>query len=198
MVDEKKVNQVVEPGNRVFGAPGQEHGGEPGHQPGHRPGHQPGQPGYEPGYELPLLLFSGFRSLIDRLHAALAEQGHPDIRPAHGFAMQAIGPMGATASEVGRRLGVSKQAAGKTVDRLVTLGYAERTDDPSDARRKLVRLTPHGLDALTRSAAIFDDLRADWARTLGADRVRDIEESLRTVLPAEPFRLDAAGWLGGA
>jgi hypothetical protein len=43
------------------------------------------------GYELPLLLFAGFRSVIDELHAELARQGHPDARPAHGFAMQAIG-----------------------------------------------------------------------------------------------------------
>ena len=76
----------------------------------------------EPGWVLPLLLFGGFRALIDRLHDELARQGHPDMRPAYGFAMQAIGRDGATASELGRRLGVSKQAAGKTVDRLVQLG----------------------------------------------------------------------------
>lgn len=169
MVDDKKVNPVVESGK-----------------------------GNGKGYELPLLLFAGFRTLIDRLHAELARQGHPDVRPAHGFAMQAIGSGGATASEVGRRLGVSKQAAGKTVDRLVALGYAERADDPADARRKLVRLTPHGLDALARSAAIFDELRAEWARALGEGRVGDMEAALRTVVPADAFRLDAAGWLGGA
>ena len=44
-----------------------------------------------PGFELPRLLFAGFRSLIDELHAELARQGHPDVRPAYGFAMQAIG-----------------------------------------------------------------------------------------------------------
>ncbi|MER6997589.1 MarR family winged helix-turn-helix transcriptional regulator [Streptomyces sp. NPDC000410] len=171
MVDESKVNQVVESSKGVT-ADGR-------------------------GYELPLLLFAGFRTLIDRLHAELARQGHPDARPAHGFAMQAIGVDGATASEIGRRLGVSKQAAGKTVDRLVALGYAERANDPADARRKTVRLTPHGLDALARSAAVFDELRAEWARTLGEPQLRALEEALRTVVPAEAFRLDAAGWLGG-
>ncbi|MFF8375285.1 MarR family winged helix-turn-helix transcriptional regulator [Streptomyces sp. NPDC015661] len=157
-----------------------------------------GVPGNDtPGYELPLLLFGGFRTLIDRLHARLADEGHPDMRPAHGFAMQAIGTRGATASDIGRRLGVSKQAAGKTVDRLLAAGYAERADDPADARRKLVRLTPRGYDALARSAAIFDDLRAEWAATLGADRVRDMEAALRNVVPAETaFRLDATSWLG--
>ena len=56
------------------------------------------------GYELPLLLFGGFRAIIDELHGELARRGHQDMRPAHGFAMQAIGFRGATASEVGRRL----------------------------------------------------------------------------------------------
>ncbi|MFF6789098.1 MarR family winged helix-turn-helix transcriptional regulator [Streptomyces filamentosus] len=152
-----------------------------------------------PGHELPLLLFGGFRTLIDRLHERLAAEGHPDVRPAHGFVMQAIGLRGATASEIGRRLGVSKQAAGKTVDRLLTLGYAERADDPADARRKLVRLTPRGLDALARSAAGFDALRAEWCAALGADRVRALEADLRKVVPEETaFRLDAGSWLGGA
>ncbi|MFB7369735.1 MarR family winged helix-turn-helix transcriptional regulator [Streptomyces sp. NPDC056222] len=153
------------------------------------------------GFELPLLLFAGFRTLIDRLHAELARQGHPDMRPAHGFAMQAIGaggPRGATASDIGRRLGVSKQAAGKTVDRLLAVGYAERADDPADARRKLVRLTARGHDALARSAAIFDELHAEWCATLGTERVRDMETALRQVVPPETaFRLDAGSWLGG-
>ena len=149
-----------------------------------------------PGFELPLLLLAGFRALIDELHAELARQGHPHIRPAHGFAMQAIGPGGATASEVGRRLGVSKQAAGKTVDRLEELGYAERVDDPADGRRKLVRLTDRGIDALDRSAAIFDGLRARWAAELGPGRLADLEDSLRTMVPAG-LGVDAVSWLAG-
>ena len=149
-----------------------------------------------PGYELPLLLFAGFRSLIDQLHAELAERGHPDVRPAYGFAMQAIGARGASASEVGRRLGVSKQAAGKTIDRLAALGYVERVDDPADARRKLIRLTPRGLDALTQSAEIFDGLRGRWVATLGAARVAELESSLRAVVPAAGFPVDLPGWFG--
>lgn len=184
-VDARNVNQVVD-----------DRKGESG------TGSSPEPVAPTPGFELPLLLFAGFRTLIDRLHAELARQGHPDLRPAHGFALQAIaagGPRGATASDIGRHLGVSKQAAGKTVDRLLAVGYAERADDPDDARRKLVRLTPRGLDALARSAAIFDALRAEWTRTLGAERVRDMEHALREVVPPETtYRLDAPSWLGGA
>ena len=146
-----------------------------------------------PGYELPLLLFGGFRTLIDRLHEELARQGHADARPAHGFALQAIGTAGVTASELGRRLGVSKQAAGKTVDRLVRLGYVERAASEADARAKVVRLTPLGLDLLNRSAAIFDQLRSEWVRTLGADQVAAVEAALRAVVPPG-LRVDAIGW----
>ncbi|WP_440576254.1 MarR family winged helix-turn-helix transcriptional regulator [Streptomyces sp. AC154] len=147
------------------------------------------------GFELPILLFAGFRSIIDDLHRELAGQGHPELRPAHGYALQAVGRDGATASEIGRRLGVSKQAAGKTVDRLEALGYVERADDPQDGRRKLVRLTPRGIDVLARSAAGFDRLRAEWVRALGADRVAALEADLRAMASAEAFRLDVASWI---
>jgi DNA-binding MarR family transcriptional regulator len=144
-----------------------------------------------------MLLFAAFRGIIDRLHEQLASEGHPDVRPAYGFAMQAIGLDGATATDVGRRLGITKQAAGKTIDRLVELGYAQRSHDPADGRRKLVRLTPRGVDSLARSAAIFDRLRADWARQVGPERLRAFESDLRAMVPADGFRLDVAGWFGG-
>ncbi|SCE65979.1 DNA-binding transcriptional regulator, MarR family [Micromonospora viridifaciens] len=149
-----------------------------------------------PGFALPLLLLAGFRTLIDDLHAELARQGHPHLRPVHGFVLQAVGVAGTTATELGQRLGVSKQAAGKTVDRLVALGYLERADDPADARRKLVRLTDRGLDGLQRSAVVFDQLRDRWAATLGPDRVAAIEDDLRTVAQPNFFRLDVPGWFG--
>lgn len=143
-----------------------------------------------------MLLFAGFRSLIDELHAELARHGHPDVRPAYGFALQAVGGGADTATELGRRLGISKQAAGKTVDRLEALGYVERVEDRADARRRLVRLTPRGVDCLVRSAAVFDELHARWARTVGPERLAALEADLRTLNPGPVLRLDAPGWLG--
>ncbi|WP_411078704.1 MarR family winged helix-turn-helix transcriptional regulator [Streptomyces sp. cmx-18-6] len=156
-----------------------------------------GEPGGGAGFELPLLLLAGFRSIIDALHRDLAEHGHPEARPAYGFALQAVGREGAGISEIGRRLGVSKQAAGKTVEKLEALGYVERAPDPVDARRTLIRLTAHGVDLLARSAEGFDRLRAEWARVLGEERLTHLEADLRTMAPANVFRLDAAGWFTG-
>ena len=148
------------------------------------------------GYELPLLLLAGFRAVIEEAHEELATRGHPEMRPAHGFAMQAIGTFGATAADVGRRLGVSKQAAGKTIDRLEELGYVHRFGDDADRRRKLARLTPRGVEVLALSAMIFEDIRSRWAGTLGAGRLSDLEDGLRTMVPGEKFRLDVPGWFG--
>jgi DNA-binding MarR family transcriptional regulator len=118
------------------------------------------------------------------------------MRPAHGFALQAIGYGGATATEIGKRLGISKQAAGKTVERLEELGYVHRAGDDADRRRKLVRLTPRGIEALTMSALIFNDIRARWERDLGSARLMELEKDLRTMAPGEVFRLDVPGWFG--
>jgi DNA-binding MarR family transcriptional regulator len=151
-----------------------------------------------PGFELPLLLVGGFRVLIDELHARLASQGHPDARPLHGFALQAVGPDGVTTSELGRRLGVSKQAAAKTVARLETLGYVARSPDPADARAQIVVATAHGRSLLSESAAIFEDLRREFAAQVGDDRVAALEDDLAALVSrAGGAKLgDLPGWLG--
>ncbi|MBD0322633.1 MAG: winged helix-turn-helix transcriptional regulator [Aldersonia sp.] len=152
------------------------------------------------GFELPLRLLLAFRAAVDEVHADLAERGHPDLRPMHGFLFQAVlrtgGPRGCTAADLGRALGVSKQAAGKHVDGLERLGYLRQERDPADARRKVIRLTPRAEDALDRSAAAFDRIHDRWAAELGADRLADLERDLRVLAPGEVFRLDAPGVLG--
>ena len=121
-----------------------------------------------PGWVAVEAILRAGRAAIDELHRRLAERGHPDVRPAHGYAFQAVGTAGTTAGELGQRLGVTKQAAGQMVDELVRLGYVDRTPDPGDGRRRLVTLTPRGFDCLRASAEIFDELLAEW-RAQGDD-----------------------------
>lgn len=144
---------------------------------------------------LALLLLGGFRQLIDALHAQLADEGHGQARPLHGFALQAIGPEGATVALLAQRLGVTKQAAAKTVDGLERLGYAERRPHTRDRRSAQVRRTPHGEDLLHRSARILVALRREWGARVGDERLRDLEEALAVLVGEEPLRLDLPGWL---
>ncbi|WP_323748176.1 MarR family winged helix-turn-helix transcriptional regulator [Catenulispora rubra] len=148
------------------------------------------------GSDLPWLLLLGFRALIDDVHAELAEAGHPGFRSLHGVAFKAIGD-GVTASELGRRLGVSKQAAGKTIEGLEREGYVERVADPADARSKIIRLTARGVEVQQRAFEAMARLRAQWAEQLGEEQMVAIEEGLRAMTADRETRFDIPGWFKG-
>jgi len=82
------------------------------------------------GADLALLLLGGFRALVDDAIEQLAQHGYEDVRPVHDFAMRAIAAGADNASELGRSLSVSKQAAAKTVAVLQERGYVAREADP--------------------------------------------------------------------
>lgn len=147
------------------------------------------------GADLALLLLGGYRTLVDAATVELAARGYEDFRPVHDFAMRAIAAGADSASELGRRTAVSKQAAAKTITVLVDRGYVSREPDPGDARRKQLRVTPLGFDVLRQGESIFDELRARWARQLGAAELAALEARLRELVGEGAVRADAAGWV---
>ena len=147
-----------------------------------------------PGFVLPMRLLRAFQEIVDQLHLRLSAEGFADARPMHGFVLQAVGPQGTSAAELARRLGVSKQAAGKTVTGMEQQGYLERATDPGDSRRKVVRLTGRGRALLERSSAVLDELRAGWVAELGEREVCRIEDGLAAMGGGPLLRLDTPGW----
>jgi DNA-binding MarR family transcriptional regulator len=77
-----------------------------------------------------------------------------DLPPNGPFVIGAIARTSAPLGSIVRQLGGSKQAAGQLVDTLVVRGYLDRSIDPDDRRRLIVRLTGRGEAAarLIRSA----------------------------------------------
>ncbi len=134
------------------------------------------------GADLALLLLGGYRALVDAATAELAAGGHGDFRPAHEFAMRAIAAGADGATELGRRTGVSKQAAAKTIAVLVERGYVATAPDPADGRRTRLEVTPRGREVLRRGEAALDGVRAQWAERLGRDRFAELEADLTTLL----------------
>lgn len=145
------------------------------------------------GADLALLLLAGFRFLADAATAELARRGYHDVHPAHDFAMRAIAAGADNASELGRRLAVSKQAAAKTIALLEERGYVTRADDPTDARRKLVHVTPQGNAVMREGEAIFEELRSRWAKQVGRDELARLEVTLIALVGSEPINLAAPG-----
>jgi DNA-binding MarR family transcriptional regulator len=147
------------------------------------------------GADLALLLLGGFRALVDAATAELAGRGYEDVRPVHDFAMRAIADGADSASELGRRLSITKQSAAKTIEILQERGYVTRDTDPRDARRKRLTVTELGFDVLRQGEAIFDELRDQWAERIGAAELERIEEHLTTLAGAQPVRFDTPGWI---
>jgi DNA-binding MarR family transcriptional regulator len=145
------------------------------------------------GADLALLLLGGFRVLVDDAVLELAERGYEDVRPVHDFAMRAIAAGADDASELGRRLSVSKQAAAKTVAVLEERGYVTRGADPQDARRKPLQVTALGFEVMRVGEAVFDELRDKWKRKIGAKQLERLESNLAALVGASPVRVETPG-----
>jgi DNA-binding MarR family transcriptional regulator len=147
------------------------------------------------GADLALLLLGGFRVLVDDAVRELAERGYDDVRPVHDFAMRAIAAGADNASELGRRLSVSKQAAAKTVAVLEERGYVARGADPLDARRKRLQVTALGFEVMRTGEAVFDELRDKWKQKIGARQLERLESDLAKLVGASPVRVETPGWV---
>jgi len=148
------------------------------------------------GPQLALLLLGGFRSLVDAAVIELARRGYEDVRPVHEFALRAIAAGAHNASELGRQLSVSKQAAAKTIASLQERGYVASDPDPHDARRNQLRVTKRGLSLLREGEEIFDQLREQWAQRIGPAKLRTLEKQLTELLGSTRVRLDdTPGWI---
>lgn len=128
--------------------------------------------------------------MADEVHAELASRGHEGVRPVHEFALRTIDAGADTASELGRRLSVSKQAAAKTIAALQQLGYVIREADPDDARRKRVQVTPRGHEMMTIGGALFDEVRNRWAAQIGVRQLDALEVHLARLVERRPVSAD--------
>ena len=148
------------------------------------------------GADLALLLLGGFRQLADGAGVELVRRGYPELRPSQEFAMRAIVGGADNASELGRRLSISKQAAAKVVALLEERGYVARMDDAADSRRKLLTVTPLGHEVMQQGEAIFEELRAAWVRKIGEPALDRLEQDLQVLVGDSAVDFDAPGLTG--
>ncbi|QTE29364.1 MarR family winged helix-turn-helix transcriptional regulator [Pengzhenrongella sicca] len=131
-----------------------------------------------PGAKLAKLLLDTFTAMVGDVVAQLEREGHPGVTATHAFALEAIDDGAQSASALGRSLGVSRQAAAKTIAALEELHYVNRHDDPADARRKRLAVTPRGLEMIAIGARTFDTLRSQAGGRVGLRKLEIVEEVL--------------------
>jgi DNA-binding MarR family transcriptional regulator len=126
-------------------------------------------------------LFAGW-AMADEIQRRLAAAGFADVRFNDGVVNQHLiaGPL--TIGALAERLGVSQQAASKSVADLERRGYVERTADPDDARARLVALTARGRGVIAAAREQRAALAGELAERLGARRVESAARLLLDIV----------------
>ena len=127
----------------------------------------------------------GYRQLIDGLHDRLQDRGWTDVRPAFGFVLLAARDQPTSVTELAELMGMTKQAASKLVDAMVSGGYIKRGTDPQDGRQRPVSLTGRGGELLSAVEQIYAELEEGWAKLIGASHLDRMRQDLMRVL-ADP------------
>jgi DNA-binding MarR family transcriptional regulator len=104
---------------------------------------------------------------LDELHDELNANGHPTLRPVHGYALNAMLNGHTTASAIAPLLGMTKQGAARIVQHLVDEGYVEYDSGVPDARSKPLALTARGRGAIGLAIEVQDRIEARWADVAG-------------------------------
>jgi DNA-binding MarR family transcriptional regulator len=137
------------------------------------------------GPPLARLFAIAYRQLIDGLHGRLQALGWADVRPAFGFVLLAAREQPTSVTELAELMGVTKQAASKLVDAMVSGGYVRRGADSQDGRQRPESLTGRGEELLAAVEQVYAELEDRWAKVIGAPHVDRMRRDLMHVL-ADP------------
>ena len=125
-----------------------------------------------------ILITAANRCVADRLGVAVATVGGESMRPSFGFVLRAVAAEQPTVSRLAELLAVSKQAASRLADDMVTLGYLERVGDPDDRRRTRLRLSATGERIRHRALAESRAMEAELRERLGEAEVAHMRAAL--------------------
>jgi DNA-binding MarR family transcriptional regulator len=134
------------------------------------------------GPPLARLFAIAYRQLIDGLHDRLHALGWADVRPAFGFVLLAARERPTSVTELAELMGVTKQAASKLVDAMVSSGYVRRGAGAEDGRQRPVSLTRRGEELLSAVEQVYTELEDGWAKMIGSSHVDRIRRDLMHVL----------------
>jgi len=134
------------------------------------------------GPPLARLFAIAYRQLIDSLHGRLQARGWTDVRPAFGFVLLAARDQPTSVTELAGLMGITKQAASKLVDAMISGGYIHRGTDPQDGRQRPVSLTGRGEELLSAVEQVYAELEDRWANLIGTSHVDRMRRDLIHVL----------------
>ncbi len=136
----------------------------------------------EQARSLGFLLRETYAALQQRVYAAVARAGHPDVRPVHSSVLRNLAPEGGRVSDLARTTGMAKQSITYVVEDLVRLGYLESGPDPDDGRARRLSYTPRGRRLLKSLVDASEAAEVELAAALGPQRLAGLRDTLEAVL----------------
>lgn len=88
-------------------------------------------------------------------------------------------------NEIADAIGLSVAAAGRTVDRLVRLGFVDRREDPSDRRVKRVSITVEGRALLDAQLTVHNEIVMALVSVLPDEHRTALTQALRPIVDAD-------------
>jgi DNA-binding MarR family transcriptional regulator len=125
--------------------------------------------------------------LVSELMARLEAAGYSDmsssISPTFHTLFENLDRQGTRLTELAARSGMTHQSMSELVAILERRGYLERRPDPSDARARLVCLTPEGKKLARIARAEIEAIDAEWTkRWQRAGMTANLREVLESAL----------------
>lgn len=122
----------------------------------------------------PLLMGLLFREV----HHVFAREDWDGLRQSHFRVISAVPPEGISVTELGERVGMSKQGCGQFVTGLVESGHLRTEPEPSDRRVRWVRRTAKGDRTLAAVTKRMLEIEDDWSTRVGERRYRTFRRVL--------------------
>ncbi len=127
--------------------------------------------------DLAILIAAAWRAVTDELQTSVVAV-EPKMRPIYGFVIRAVGSEEPTINRLAELLGTTKQAASLLADEVEAAGFIERITDPSDRRRRRLRLTARGAAVRERAIKTSSRLESELADAVGKSAVLGCRETL--------------------
>ncbi|MEW7007862.1 MULTISPECIES: MarR family winged helix-turn-helix transcriptional regulator [unclassified Lentilitoribacter] len=118
----------------------------------------------------------------ERFTTAMVDRGFHWYAEARGSLFQYMGPNGIAQIQLAEKAKISKQAVQQHLDDLEADGVIERVADPNDARKKHIKLTNQGVEAVRVANEIKLAIEEDYATLIGRKALSDLSASLDRII----------------
>jgi DNA-binding MarR family transcriptional regulator len=126
------------------------------------------------------LAYLGFfvgRRVNELVVQRLIKAGYTNVRETHGYVLQHLIGSERSISDLARRMGVTQQAASKTIAEMVHLGILEATT-AADRRAKMIQISARGWDSIHFSRRARAQIDRRLTKAVGIEDYRRVRDCL--------------------